>query len=46
MLIVATIAKIQRLFRKHRSIRAISYELRLSCKVVRKALRPDKTAFA
>ena len=46
MLIVETIAKIRRLFREHRSIREISRELRLSRKVVRKALRSDKTAFA
>lgn len=45
MLIVETIAKIRRLFREHRSIREISRELRLSRKVVRKALRSDKTAF-
>jgi len=42
MLIVDTIAKIRRLFREHRSIREISRELRLSRKVVRKALRSDK----
>lgn len=46
MLIVEIIAKIRRLFREHRSIREISRELRLSRKVVRKALRSDKTAFA
>lgn len=46
MLIVETIAKIRRMFREHRSIREISRELRLSRKVVRKALRSDKTAFA
>ena len=47
MLIVETIAKIRRLFRnEHKSIREISRELRLSRKVVRKALRSDKTAFA
>jgi transposase len=47
MLIVETIAKIRRLFRnEHRSIREISRELRLSRKVVRKALRSDATAFA
>ncbi|KQQ13196.1 hypothetical protein ASF53_13495 [Methylobacterium sp. Leaf123] len=46
MLIVETIAKIRRLFREPRSIREISRELRLSRKVVRKALRSDKTAFA
>lgn len=46
MLIVETIAMIRRLFREHRIIRKISRELRLSCKVVRKALRSDKTAFA
>jgi transposase len=47
MLIVETIAKVRRLFRnEHRSIREISRELRLSRKVVRKALRSDKTAFA
>src|SRR4029450_13477351 len=47
MLIVETIAKIRRLFRtEHRSIREISRELRLSRKVVRKALRSDRTAFA
>jgi len=46
MLIVETIAKIRRLFREHRSIREISRELRLSRKVVRKALRSDKTAFS
>jgi transposase len=46
MLIVETIAKIRRLFRnEHKSIREISRELRLSRKVVRKALRSDKTAF-
>ena len=46
MLIVETIAKIRRLFRnEHMSIREISRELRLSRKVVRKALRSDKTAF-
>jgi transposase len=47
MLIVETIAKIRRLFRhEHTSIREISRELRLSRKVVRKALRSDATAFA
>src|ERR1700710_211287 len=47
MLIVETIAKIRRLFRnEHKSIREISRELRLSRKVVRKALRSDRTAFA
>ncbi|GJD66719.1 IS21 family transposase [Methylobacterium frigidaeris] len=47
MSIVETIAKIRRLFRnEHKSIREISRELRLSRKVVRKALRSDKTAFA
>jgi DNA-binding transcriptional regulator LsrR (DeoR family) len=47
MLIVETIAKIRRLFRhEHKSIREISRELRLSRKVVRKALRSDATAFA
>ena len=47
MLIVETIAKVRRLFRhEHKSIREISRELRLSRKVVRKALRSDKTAFA
>jgi hypothetical protein len=46
MLIVETIAKIRRLFREHRSIREISREPRLSRKVVRKALRSDKSAFA
>ena len=46
MLIVETIAKIRRMFREYRSIREISRELRLSRKVVRKALRSDKTAFA
>src|SRR3712207_5154816 len=47
MLIVETIAKIRRLFRnEHRSIREISRELRLSRKVVGKALRSDRTAFA
>jgi transposase len=47
MLIVETIAKIRRLFRhEHKSIREISRELRLSRKVVRKALRSDDTAFA
>jgi transposase len=47
MLIVETIAKIRRLFRnEYKSIREISRDLRLSCKVVRKALRSDKTAFA
>ena len=47
MLIVETIAKIRRLFRtEHRSIREISRELRLSRKVVRKALRSDATTFA
>jgi transposase len=46
MLIVETIAKIRRLFRnEHKSIREISRELRVSRKVVRKALRSDKTAF-
>jgi DNA-binding transcriptional regulator LsrR (DeoR family) len=45
MLIVETIAKIRRLFRnEHKSIREISRELRVSRKVVRKALRSDKTA--
>jgi transposase len=43
---VETIAKIRRMFREHRSIREISRELRLSRKVVRKALRSDATAFA
>jgi transposase len=47
MLIVETIAKVRRLFRnEHKSIREISRELRLSRKVVRKALRSDATAFA
>src|SRR3954453_11214977 len=47
MLIVETIAKVGRLFRhEHKSIREISRELRLSRKVVRKALRSDATAFA
>ena len=47
MLIVESIAKIRRLFRaEHKSIREISRELRLSRKVVRKALRSDATAFA
>lgn len=47
MLIVETIAKIRRLFRnEHKSIREILRELRLSRKVVRKALRSDKAAFA
>jgi transposase len=47
MLIVETIAKIRHLFRaEHKSIREISRELRLSRKVVRKALRSDATAFA
>lgn len=46
MLIVETIAKVRRLFRaEHKSIREISRELRLSRKVVRKALRSDATAF-
>ncbi len=45
MLIVETIAKIRRLFRnEHRSIREISRELRLSRKVVRKALRTESPA--
>ena len=47
MLIVETIAKVRRLFRnEHKSIREISRELRISRKVVRKALRSDATAFA
>ncbi|MCP1545767.1 hypothetical protein [Methylorubrum extorquens] len=46
MFIVESIAKVLRLFRERRSIREISRELRLSRKVVRKALRSDKTAFA
>ncbi|WP_238242209.1 IS21 family transposase, partial [Methylobacterium isbiliense] len=47
MLIVETLAKIRRLYRnEHKSIREISRELRLSRKVVRKALRSDKTAFS
>ena len=46
MLIVETIAKVRRLYRNEVSIREISRELRLSRKVVRKALRSDATAFA
>ncbi|WAJ31599.1 IS21 family transposase [Antarcticirhabdus aurantiaca] len=46
MMIVETIAKIRRLANVERmTIREISRELRLSRKVVRKALRPDVTAF-
>ncbi|MCJ2034726.1 hypothetical protein [Methylobacterium sp. J-068] len=46
MMIVETIGKIRRMFRDQHSIREISRTLRLSRKVVRKALRSDTTAFA
>jgi len=46
MLIVETIAKIRRAFsHEGKSIREISRDLRISRKVVRKALRSGKTAF-
>jgi len=46
MLIVETIAKIRRPVREHRGIREISRELRLSHKVVRKALRSNRASRA
>ncbi|MFB0490885.1 hypothetical protein ABIE45_003471 [Methylobacterium sp. OAE515] len=46
MLVVKTISKIQRMFWGHHSIREISRQVRLSRKVVRRALRSDIISFA